>query len=279
MSTATYTTLITAEELKTLPGARIVDCRYDLTDHARGAVAWRGAHIPGAAYAHLSEDLSGPPLTDDGRHPLPGAAHLRAVFGRLGIAPGQQVVCYDDMGGALAAARLWWLVRYMGHHAVAVLDGGWQAWRASGGPLEMQAPQITPRVFDGAPAEGRRVLLAEVERLGEVLVDARDAARYRGEVEPIDPCAGHIPGARNHSFKLNLSADGYFLPIAALREAFSVSLGKLPDASTVHYCGSGVSACHNVLAQVHAGLPEPRLYAGSWSEWCRDPRRPAASNA
>jgi len=271
-----HTTLIAAAELATLTGARLVDCRFDLADPARGAAAFAAGHIPGAVYAHLDQDLSGPPLDDAGRHPLPRPAQLRALFGRLGISPGQQVVCYDDMGGALAAARLWWLLRYMGHVEVAVLDGGWQAWQAAGGAAAGGESRVAATVFAGEPRAAQRVLLAEVPALHASLVDARDPARFRGEVEPIDPRAGHIPGARNHPFRRNLEATGKFLTPAALREVFAQTLGTLPTASTVHYCGSGVSACHNVLAQMHAGLPEPRLYAGSWSEWCRDPNRPAA---
>lgn len=275
--TKVFTTLISPAALAGCDGARIVDCRFDLTDPARGAAAYAAGHIPGAVYAHLDRDLSGPPLDDAGRHPLPRPDHLRALFGRLGIASGQQVVCYDDMGGALAAARLWWLLRYMGHFAVAVLDGGWQAWRAAGGAEAGGESQVVATDFAGEPRTAQRVVLAEVPTLQHALVDARDPARFRGEVEPIDPRAGHIPGAANHPFRRNLDASGNFLPPAALREAFTQSLGTLPTASTVHYCGSGVSACHNVLAQVHAGLPEPKLYAGSWSEWCRDPGRPAAT--
>lgn len=275
--TTVFTTLIAPAELAACREARIVDCRFDLNDPARGAAAFVTAHIPGAVYAHLDRDLSGPPLDDAGRHPLPRPPQLRALFGRLGIAPGQQVVCYDDMGGALAAARLWWLLRYMGHTAVAVLDGGWQAWQASGGAEAGGESQVSTTVFDGEPRAAMRVVLAEVPGVRHALVDARDGARFRGEVEPIDPRAGHIPGAANHPFRRNLSPGGNFLAPGALREAFTRSLGTLPSASTVHYCGSGVSACHNVLAQVHAGLPEPRLYAGSWSEWCRDPDRPAAT--
>lgn len=271
-----HTTLIAAAELAMLTGARIVDCRFDLADPARGAAAFAASHIPGAVYAHLDQDLSGPPLDDAGRHPLPRPAQLRALFGRLGISPGQQVVCYDDMGGALAAARLWWLLRYMGHVEVAVLDGGWQAWQAASGAAASGESRVAATVFAGEPRAAQRVLLAEVPALHASLIDARDPARFRGEVEPIDPRAGHIPGARNHPFRRNLEATGKFLTPAALREVFAQTLGTLPTASTVHYCGSGVSACHNVLAQMHAGLPEPRLYAGSWSEWCRDPNRPAA---
>ncbi|MGD9602447.1 MAG: sulfurtransferase [Gammaproteobacteria bacterium] len=272
-------TLITVAELMTRLGSRdvtIVDCRFELANPDAGARAYADGHIPGAVYAHLDRDLSGPPVTDHGRHPLPTPDHAAAVFGRLGIGPGVNVVTYDAAGGGLAAARLWWLLRYLGHDAVQVLDGGWQAWCAAGGPAARGDEQARPRSFNPAPRTARRLLLDDIHP-GLPLLDARDPVRYRGEQEPIDPRAGHIPGARNHFWQRNLGSDGRFLAPAALRQALAESLGTLPDATTVHYCGSGVSACHNVLAQVHAGLAEPRLYCGSWSEWCRDPARPAAS--
>jgi thiosulfate/3-mercaptopyruvate sulfurtransferase len=273
---AIYTTLIDATALQALVAVAIVDCRFDLRDTGRGAADYAKAHIPGAVYAHLDRDLSGPPVTDNGRHPLPPPARLRALFGGLGIAAGTQVVVYDDAGGMIAA-RLWWMLRYMGHEAVAVLDGGWQAWVAAGLPVETGPGRAREARFDGEPRPARLLTLDALDPAREALVDARDPARYRGEVEPIDARAGHIPGARNHPFARNLGPDGRFLAPAALRDAFKGSLGTLPGNTTVHYCGSGVSACHNVLAQVHAGLPEPRLYVGSWSEWSRDPQRPAAT--
>lgn len=273
---AIYTTLIDVTALRASGDAAIVDCRFDLRDPARGEAAYSAGHVPGAAYAHLDRDLSGPPVTDHGRHPLPSPARLCEVFGTLGIATGRQVVVYDDAGGMIAA-RLWWMLRYMGHDAVAVLDGGWQAWNAAGLPVESGTTAVRRAVFEGEPRAARLVTLGALDAAFETLVDARDPARYRGEFEPIDARAGHIPGARNHPFARNLGEDGRFLPPAALRDAFEDSLGTLPEEATVHYCGSGVSACHNVLAQVHAGLPEPRLYVGSWSEWSRDPRRPAAT--
>jgi thiosulfate/3-mercaptopyruvate sulfurtransferase len=275
-SMAIYTTLIGVEALAALGGPVIVDCRFSLADTARGEADYASAHIPGAVYAHLDRDLSGPPTTDHGRHPLPPPARMREVFGALGIAPGIQVVAYDDANGMIAA-RLWWMLRYMGHDAVAVLDGGWQAWGRAGKAAEGGVRIARPVRFTGEPRSERLRTLDELEPARERLVDARDAARFRGEVEPIDKRAGHIPGARNHAFPRNLAADGRFLAPARLRDAFTDSLGTLPDCTTVHYCGSGVSACHNVLAQVHAGLPEPRLYCGSWSEWSRDPQRAAAT--
>ncbi len=278
-----YRTLIDVAALAALEQAAVVDCRFDLKDTARGEAAYVESHIPGAVYAHLDRDLSNPATTDTGRHPLPPPARLAEVFGRLGIAQGRQVVVYDDAGGMMAA-RLWWMLRYMGHDEVAVLDGGFQAWRAAGQPVESGRPDVVPAAFHGRPRPERLVLLDEVVEavatrpsLACELVDARDPARYRGEVEPIDRRAGHIPGARNHFFQKNLDISGRFLSPALLKEAFVGSLGTLPDTTTVHYCGSGVTACHNVLAQVHAGLAEPRLYCGSWSEWSRDAQRPAAT--
>lgn len=280
---ASYGTLIDVAALAACHEAVIVDCRFDLEDTARGEAAYAEAHVPGAVYAHLDRDLSHPACTDCGRHPLPPPARLVEVFGRLGIAAGRQVVAYDA-GSGMIAARLWWMLRYMGHDEVAVLDGGFEAWIAAGRPIEAGVRIPVPAAFTGQPRRERLVLLEEAVEavatrpsLAFELVDARDPARYRGELEPIDRRAGHIPGARNHCFRKNLDARGHFLPPALLKEAFVGSLGTLPDATTVHYCGSGVSACHNALAQVHAGLPEPRLYCGSWSEWSRDARRPAAT--
>lgn len=278
-----YTTLIDVAALAACREALIVDCRFDLADTARGEAAYAQGHIPGAVYAHLDRDLSHAATTDHGRHPLPSPARLVSVFGQWGITPGRQVVAYDA-GNGMFAARLWWMLRYLGHDAVAVLDGGLEAWVAAGHPLETEPHRAEPVTFRGRPRAERLVLLAEVvdavakrPSLACELVDARDPERYRGEVEPLDARAGHIPGARNHCFRKNLDSRGRFLPPALLREAFVGSLGTLPDATTVHYCGSGVTACHNVLAQVHAGLPEPRLYCGSWSEWSRDAQRPGAT--
>jgi len=272
---AMYTTLIDVEGLRSLVDPVIVDCRFSLADTARGEADYAKAHIPGAVYAHLDRDLSGPPTTDHGRHPLPPPERLSEVFSALGIAPGAQVVAYDDANGMIAA-RLWWMLRYMGHDAVAVLDGGWQAWCRAGCATEGGIRAPNPARFAGRARRERLRTLADLDPAHECLVDARDPARFRGEVEPIDKRAGHIPGARNHAFQRNLAPDGRFLAPGPLRDALADSLGTLPGSTTVHYCGSGVSACHNILAQVHAGLPEPRLYCGSWSEWSRDPQRPAA---
>ncbi len=276
-----FSTLISVAELNAerLRSAwRIVDCRFDLMSPEAAEAAYLASHIPGAVYAHLARDLSGPPLTDHGRHPLPSAARLIAVFAQFGIDAHTQVVAYDAASGGLAAARLWWLLRYMGHDRVAVLDGGWQAWLAAALPHTPGREQIPLAAFVGAPRAERVVRVAEVSGMAG-LVDAREPRRFRGELEPIDPRAGHIPGAGNHYWQHNLDREGRFLAPSKLKEAFRDSLGTLPGAASVHYCGSGVSACHNVLAQVQAGLPEPRVYCGSWSEWCQAPERPAATGA
>lgn len=252
----------------------VVDCRFDLAAPEAGRLAYLEAHVPGASYAHLDHDLSGPPVTDHGRHPLPSAERLRALFGALGIDAARQVVVYDDAGG-MFAARLWWMLRYMGHDAVRVLDGGWQAWVNAGGATASGDERPPVRRFEGHPRRERLVTLDEVPTVAQ-LVDARAAPRYRGEVEPLDKHPGHIPGALNHCWQGNLGADGRLAAAEVLRRQWQASLGVLPDAKTVHYCGSGVSACHNILAQVAAGLPEPRLYCGSWSEWSRDSGRPRA---
>jgi thiosulfate/3-mercaptopyruvate sulfurtransferase len=247
----------------------IVDCRFDLADPEAGEREYRESHVAGAVYAHLDHDLSGPPLTDSGRHPLPAPEALVALFSRLGIEAGKQVVVYDSAGGALAAARVWWMLRYMGHTAVAVLDGGWQAWQAAALPTAGGIETNPPAAFEGQPQRPWLVLLDEVSE-AELLVDVRDPARYRGEVEPIDPVAGHIPGAVNYPLQNNLGPDGRFLPPEQLRRQLKVVLGETAPEEAVFYCGSGVSACQSILAMAHAGLPPGRLYAGSWSDWIRE---------
>jgi thiosulfate/3-mercaptopyruvate sulfurtransferase len=273
-------TLIQAQELRPLlkrGGAVVVDCRFDLADPAAGRHAYLQAHIKGAVYAHLDEDLSSPKQLGRGRHPLPSPDQLIKLFGRLGITTGAQVVVYDASGG-MFAARLWWLLRYMGHDSVAVLDGGWTAWLATSGATASGDENNSPAPFTGQPHPERVVTAGQVLARPR-LVDSRDPARYRGEVEPIDPVAGHIPSAINYFCKRNLTADGRFLTPDALRPALTEIFGAVPAAEVTFYCGSGVTACHNILAAVHAGFPEPRLYAGSWSEWCADPARPVASGA
>ena len=274
---ASYATLIGAIDLaQHLRDADwvVFDCRADLVDPVFGQRAYDVAHVPGAFFIDLETGLSGPKTGRNGRHPLPDPASLAARLAACGVGNHSQVVAYDDAGG-MFAARLWWMLRYMGHEAVAVLNGGWQAWVAAGQRVAQGTETAQRRRFTGTARRERLVTVEEVSPALSLL-DARAAPRYRGEQEPIDPHPGHIPGARNHCWQANLDADGRFAPAAELARRLAADLGATPNAHTVHYCGSGVSACHNVLAQVAAGLPEPRLYVGSWSEWCRDPGRPRA---
>lgn len=271
-----FTTLIDAQTLADRladPDWVVVDCRFDLRDTAAGERAYQEAHIPEAVYAHLDRDLSSKPVTDYGRHPLPSPAALTRLFGRLGIDGSKQVVAYDDSNG-MVASRLWWMLRYMGHEVVAVLDGGWRAWAAAELPIHAGVEANVPLLFTGEPRSEWLVQLADIADIsGDVplLVDSRDAARYRGENETLDPQAGHIPGAVNYPFKLNVDQDGRHLSPEALRQQLTQVLRETPAEETVFYCGSGVSACANLLALAHAGLPAARLYVGSWSEWSRTP--------
>jgi thiosulfate/3-mercaptopyruvate sulfurtransferase len=269
MMTMTYTTLVDAATLQQyLDDARwvIVDCRFNLADTEAGRRAYQAAHIPGAIYAHLDEDLSNPPATDYGRHPLPAPEVLTARFSQMGIGPGVQVVAYDDANGMIAA-RLWWMLRYMGHEAVAVLDGGWSAWQSAGYAVRGGEERRETAVFQGQPRRDWLVVQDEVPSV-PLLVDSRDGARYRGEVETIDPVAGHIPGAVNFYYQANWGENGRYLPPATLRAQFANLLGDVPPEQATFYCGSGVSACVNLLAMKQAGLGDGRLYVGSWSEWC-----------
>lgn len=278
-----YKTLIEAETLRRhLGGAdwRVFDCRCSLADPAAGRQAWLAGHVPGARHADLDRVLSAPPGPTTGRHPLPGRRALADWFGSEGVDANTQIVAYDDIGGAFAA-RLWWLARWLGHEAVAVLDGGLAAWREAGGSLESgETPAPAPADFEaGEPLGGflqAAETLAIVRGQAEgVLADARAAPRYRGETEPLDPVAGHIPGARSLPHAGNLDERGRFLDPGRLRERFA-ALAAGDPRRVVHYCGSGVTACHNLLAMEHAGLAGSRLYAGSWSEWICDSARPVA---
>ena len=281
-----YVTLITADQLKALQGSRqplvILDCGFDLADTGAGRRAYEAGHLSGALYAHLDEDLSGAKTGRNGRHPLPQVDRFAATAGAWGIAPGVQVVCYDAQGGPYAA-RAWWLLRWLGHGDVAVLDGGLAAWRAAGGAVNGQRPAAqarTPYPATAGPAMPTieaDALLAQLGRLR--LVDARAAERFRGDVEPLDPVGGHIPCATNRFFKDNLQPDGRFKPVAQLQQEFA-ALGLSPGSANpavVQLCGSGVTASHNLLAMAHAGLGDTLLYPGSWSEWCADPSRPVAT--
>lgn len=274
-----FHTLITAQELQALgqDGRPVLlDCGFDLAQAAAGAQAHAAGHLPGARHVHLDDDLSGAKTGRNGRHPLPTREALAAAAGRWGIAPSVQVVVYDNQGGPYAA-RAWWLLRWLGHDAVAVLDGGQAAWLAGGGELTILSdlPPAQPPYPALPPAMPTIDVDALWSRLGQFrLLDARAGERFRGEVEPLDPVAGHIPGATLRFFKDNLQADGRFKPAAVLRAEFA-ALGADTD-EVVHQCGSGVTACHNLLAMTHAGLANSRLYPGSWSEWCADPTRPVA---
>ena len=256
----------------------VFDCRHDLADTAAGERAYAAAHIPGARFVHLDRDLSGPLSGTNGRHPLPDPARFAARLAALGMTPEKRAVAYDAQGGAYAA-RLWWVLRWVGHEDVAVLDGGWNTWTAEGRPVTDAAPAIVAGNFAVMP-RAITVDAAFVEsQLGApdtLLVDARSPDRFRGENETLDPVGGHIPGAVNRFFRDNLGADGRFKPAAQLRQEFATLLAGRPASSVVHQCGSGVTACHNLLAMEAAGLGGSRLYPGSWSEWCADPRRPVA---
>lgn len=277
-------TLITPAELAPHladPTWAIFDCRHQLQDLAYGRRAFDQGHIPGARFADLGTDLAGPVRPDTGRHPLPDLGVFGRWLGAQGVGPGRQVVAYDDAGGAIAA-RLWWMLRYLGHEAVAVLDGGLDRWLREGHRVVQGPPVLSPTRFAPRPDPRMVASLAEVmalsrERRG-VLVDARSAERHRGEVEPIDPRAGHIPGAINLPFADNLGPDGCFLPAEVLRTRFAAALGGAPAAS-IHACGSGVTACHNLLAMTAAGLPTGRLFVGSWSLWSKRPECPVALGA
>jgi thiosulfate/3-mercaptopyruvate sulfurtransferase len=259
------------------PAYAIVDCRAKLDDAAWGAREHATAHIPGAVYADLTHDLSGPQTGSNGRHPLPAPDVLAQTFSRLGIASGVQVVAYDQENG-MFASRLWWLLRWLGHDAVAVLDGGFKKWIAEGRPVESGERQRTPRSFTGSPRPDMTVdvatVAAHLDAAGPRLVDARAPERYRGDTEPIDKVGGHIPGARNHFFQWNLDEQGLFRTPEELRAKIAASAGDVPADQIVCYCGSGVTACHNLLAFEHAGLSGAKLYAGSWSEWSASPDRP-----
>lgn len=257
------------------PTLLVVDCRFELANTSAGERAYQTAHIPGAVYAHLDRDLSGAKTGRTGRHPLPAPGDLALTFGRWGISPETQVVCYDQDVGSWAS-RLWWLLRWLGHDAVAVLNGGWAAWAAEGRPQTSAVQTRPPTTFVAAPRPDMVVDARQIPGLtatGVLLVDARAPERYRGDVEPLDPVGGHIPGAVNHFFHWNL-ADGRFQSPEATRARVCQSIGAVDAQNLVCYCGSGVTACHNLLALEHAGMTGARLYPGSWSEWSSDPGRP-----
>lgn len=275
----TYTTLVSTDILAAhLDGSwAIVDCRFDLQNEAWGREQYLHAHVPGAVYASLNDDLAAPRTGTNGRHPVPAPGELAATFGRLGISRDTQVVVYDQDSG-LYASRLWWSLRYVGHDAVALLDGGWAKWAREGHPTRAGEESRAPVAFVAEVRPFMRVALADVEARARdessLLIDARGPERFEGASEPIDRVPGHIPGAVNHFYKWNLAEDGTMLPPEALRAKYERLLAGRRPEQAVMYCGSGVSACHNLLAMERAGLRGTPLYPGSWSEWSSDPRRP-----
>ena len=280
-----FTTLIDAATLSreaTRTDSVLFDCRFELGNPGWGGREYAAAHLPGAHYLHLDRDLSGPISATSGRHPLPDPHDFARTLAARGVGPECQLIAYDQGNGAYAA-RLWWLARWIGLRNVAVLDGGIAAWRAAGMPLTQEIPVAKPRELMARPAENAWLTSQAVDEMrlrpGSLLIDARGAERFGGRNETIDPVAGHVPGARNHPFLGNLGTDGRFLSAEELRQRWQVILGSLPGSAVVAMCGSGVTACHNLLALEHAGLTGARLYPGSWSEWIRDPRRPIAAGA
>jgi thiosulfate/3-mercaptopyruvate sulfurtransferase len=277
-------TLISAEELAAHAGDpdwRVFDCRHDLRDTGYGEKAYAKEHIPGASFLHLDRDLSGRPNGTNGRHPLPDPAAFAARMAACGVGPRTQVVAYDNEGNAFAA-RLWWLLRWIGHEKAAVLDGGLAAWRRARQPLDAEVPspapgELTARTRNGIVVDADAVL-AGIGKPDTLILDARSEERFAGINESLDPVGGHIPGAVNRFYFDNLDDAGvYFKPAAELRAEFEALLAGRPPEAVIQQCGSGVTACHNILAMEIAGLPGSKLYAGSWSEWCSDPARPIAT--
>ena len=285
-----FTTLIGADALRDLvgkPDIAVVDCRFDLMNPEGGRRTYLAGHIPGARYADLNRDLSGPITATSGRHPLPTPEQFLATLTRLGVGRTTQVIAYDDSAGAFAA-RAWWMLRWVGHPAAAVLDGGMQAWVSAGGTLQSGEEKPLPAAAvegplavraDTAAVIGTAELEQRLKDPATLLSDARAGERYAGTVEPIDAVAGHIPGAVNHPFSTSLAADGRFLPGSQLRQMWERRLAGRSPTQLAAMCGSGVTACHNLLSLEVAGLRGAKLYAGSWSEWIRDPHRPVARGA
>lgn len=263
------------------PAWVVFDCRASLGDPDAGPKAYTASHIPGARHIHLERELSGQVTPDTGRHPLPNPRRLAEVLGRAGVGENSQIVAYDDMQGAYAA-RLWWLARWLGHKQVAVLNGGWQQWLKEERPVTQALPQQHSRNFPLRDASREAWMsVADVLELVRgrkrgLLLDARAATRFRGDEEPVDPVAGHVPGAVNMPYGENVAGDGRFKSPAELRRRFEHALAGVRADQAICMCGSGVTACHNLLAMEVAGLKGARLYAGSWSEWIRDPTRPVA---
>lgn len=280
-TTPTWTTLVQAEALAGALGGddlAVVDCRVSLADRGAGERLWRESHIPGAVHADLERDLSDMRREGEGRHPWPGADEFTARLGAWGISPTTQVVAYDEGDGAFAA-RLWFLLRMLGHVRVAVLDGGWARWTSLGLPVDDRVPEPAPAHYTGEFDRSRLLDAAQVQaRLaaGDVLLDARAAPRFRGEVEPLDRVAGHVPGARNRPYADNLR-DWRFKPAGEIAAEFREATRDLAPDRVIAMCGSGVTACHLLLAMEHAGMPGAKLFTGSWSGWIADPARPVAT--
>jgi thiosulfate/3-mercaptopyruvate sulfurtransferase len=279
-----FTTLVSTDQLsKHLedPGWVIFDCRFTLTDPGAGKAAYDQGHIPGARYAHLDDDLAAPVGPNTGRHPLPDAELLAEKLGKWGVDENKQVVVYDDAFGAMAV-RMWWLLKWMGHEKVALLDGVLPKWIREKRPMTDEVPAITPTVFVAKVNDAMWITADELQAAlgkGEViLLDARAEERFSGEVEPLDKVAGHVPGAINLPWEDNLDLGGNLLSSEELREFYREKMGDRHATMVVNMCGSGVTACHNILAMEHAGLHGSRLYAGSWSEWITDTRRPVAKD-
>lgn len=274
------TLVATAELAANLDAWRVFDCRHDLVKTALGAEQYAEGHIPGAAFASVDRDLSAPKSGTNGRHPLPDPAAFLAWLGAQGLRREDQVVCYDASGGTYAA-RMWWMLRWIGHDTVAVLDGGYAKWVKEGRPTTTEVPRFAPTSYRGAASPAMHVDAAFIEsglgKPGMAIVDARSPQRFAGQNETIDPVGGRIPGSVNRFVTENLGPDGCFKSAEVLRAEFARLLGPTPASQVVQSCGSGIAACGNLLAMEHAGLAGSRLYAGSWSEWCADPRRPRAS--
>ena len=274
-----HSTLVSTEALAAHlddPRWIVFDCRHDLARPDAGREEYLKSHVPGARFMHMDEDLAGPLTGRNGRHPLPDPAAFAAKLGTAGVGPDSQVVACDAQGG-VSAARLWWMLRWLGHDAVAVLDGGLAKWLREERLETATLPRVTPARFEPRPrpnAVDVGFVASHLRDRTVKLVDARAAERYRGEAEPIDPVAGHIPGSVNRFVRENLGTGSVFKPAAQLRAEWEALLAGVPAEGVVHSCGSGVAACHNLLAMEIAGLSGSRLYPGSWSEWCADPRRP-----
>jgi thiosulfate/3-mercaptopyruvate sulfurtransferase len=278
-----FATLISTADLAARlddPSLVVVDVRHDLANPDRwGEEQYRAGHVPGARFAHIDRDLSAPKSGRNGRHPLLSPERAAALFGRLGIDSSKQVVAYDQ-GNGMYAARLWWMLRWLGHEAAAVLDGGYARWTAEGRAVSTDVPTVTPTAFEVKrvlPTVSATGVAASLPRHTLLLIDARAAERFRGDTEPLDPVAGHIPGAMNRPYARNVKPDGTFRPARELRGEFEAMLHGRPVEDVVHYCGSGVTSCHNVLAMAVAGYPLTRLYPGSWSEWVSSRSRPIAT--